>query len=247
MITFEIMEKTSTLINNIYSGTTDYIRLQTRSAKLEIYERVTNLIESGISASVILLLGLFSFLFLNFGVALWLGDLMGSNRYGFFAVGGFYVVVLGLYVLLKDQVGKNKVRNMVLLKVSKTHKDYDLLLKEQTLVHSQVQTTEKMILDNIHELKENIDTLKEDFTRLKEQFVTGGGEGEDHVGPKIPRVAITSLVDVVLQKVVLKNSGLLKRVFLPIIANTLLTSKAFNESKKTSLLENLKLKFSKFL
>lgn len=247
MITFEIMEKTSTLINNIYSGTTDYIRLQTRSAKLEIYERVTNLIESGISASVILLLGLFSFVFVNVGLALWLGELLGSNRNGFFAIGGFYVLVLGIYVLLKDRVGKNKVRNMVLLKVSKTHKDYDLLLKEQTLVHSQVETTEKMILDNIHELKENIDTLKEDFTRLKEQFVTGGGEGEDHVGPKIPRAAITSLVDVVLQKVVLKNSGLLKRVFLPIIANTLLTSKAFNESKKTSLLENLKLKFSKFL
>lgn len=240
------MEKTSTLINNIYSGTNEYVRLQVRSAKLEIYERVTNLIESGISASVILLFGLFSFLFINFGLAFWLAELFQSTKTGFFVVGLFYFAVLGLYLLLKDKVGKNKMKNAVLLKVSKTYDDYDLLLKEQEIVHTQVDTAEKAILTNINELKENIETLKEDFTRLKEHFVTGEGEGDDRVGPKIPRIAMTSLVDLLLQKVVFRKAGFVKKTVMPIIANTLLTSAVFDEKKKTSLIENLKLKFSKF-
>jgi hypothetical protein len=31
-------------------------------------------------------------LFLNLGVALWLGDLLGKLFYGFFVVSGFYVI-----------------------------------------------------------------------------------------------------------------------------------------------------------
>lgn len=240
------MEKTSTLINTIYSGTNEYVRLQAKSVKLEIYERITNVIESGISASLILLFGLFSFLFINFGLAFWLADVFESTKIGFFIVGGFYFVVLGLYLLLKDKVAKNKVKNMVLLKVSKTHSDYDLLLKEQEIVQAEVAKAETKIVDSIEELKENIETLKEDLTRLKEHFVTGEGEGDERVGPKIPRIAMTSVVDLLLQKVVFRKAGFVKKTILPILANTLLTSAVFKEGKKTSLIENLKLKFSKF-
>lgn len=240
------MEKTSTLINTIYSGTNEYVRLQAKSVKLEIYERITNVIESGISAALILLFGLFSFLFINFGLAFWLADVFESTKIGFFIVGGFYFVVLGLYLLLKDKVAKNKVKNMVLLKVSKTHSDYDLLLKEQEIVQAEVAKAETKIVDSIEELKENIETLKEDLTRLKEHFVTGEGEGDERVGPKIPRIAMTSVVDLLLQKVVFRKAGFVKKTILPILANTLLTSAVFKEGKKTSLIENLKLKFSKF-
>lgn len=241
------MEKTSTLLNTIYSESNEYVRLQTKSLKLEIYERVTNLIESGISASIVALFGLFSFLFINFGLAFWLSEVFGSTKIGFLVVGGFYFVVLGLYLLLKEKVAQNKVKNIVLKKVSKTHDDYELLLKEQELVHASVAKSEKAIVDSFNELKENIETLKEDFKKLKEHFVTGEENEEDEkVGGKIPRIAITTLVDLVMQKVLFRKAGLIKKTILPIITNTLLTSSVFKESKKTSLMENLKLKFSKF-
>jgi hypothetical protein len=240
------MEKTSTLVNSIYSGTTDYLHLQTRSVKLEIYERITNVISSGISMSFIILFGVFSFLFINVGLAFWLSEELASNKLGFLAIGGFYAVVLCVFLLFKDRIAKNKVKNAVLLKVSKSHNDYDLLLKEQAVVHIQVAEKEKQIRENFDELKENIETLKEDFHKLKSHFVSEG-EGEEKVGPKIPRIAITGLIDLLLQKVVLRHSGLIKKILVPILANTLVTSTVFNENKKTSLLENLKLKFSKFL
>jgi uncharacterized membrane protein len=241
------MEKTSTLVNAIYSGTTDYIQLQTRSLKLEVYERITNVIASGISASLILLLGLFSFVFINVGLAFWLSELFHSYKLGFFAIGGFYLLVLGIYVALKDKIAKNKVKNAVLLKVSKSHSDYDLLLKEQAIIHAQVDEKEKQIKDNLEELKENFETLKEDFHKLKSHFVSEDNEHGEHVGPKIPRIAITSLVDLLMKKVLLRKAGLVKRFIFPLLANALVTSTVFKENKKTSLVENLKLKFSKFL
>lgn len=242
------MEKTSTLLNTIYSESNEYVKLQAKSLKLEIYERITNVIESGISAAIIIVFALFSFLFVNFGLAFWLSEIFQSTKTGFFVVGLFYFVVLGLYLLLKDKVAKNKVKNIVLLKVSKTHNDYDALLQEQDIVHAQVQKSEDAIVESFKELKENIETIKDDITRLKEQFITGEGEDntEEKVGPKIPRVAITTAVDLLLQKVIFRKAGLVKKTLLPILTNALLTSTVFKESKKTSLVENIKLKFSKF-
>lgn len=243
------MEKTGAIINNIYSESNEYVRLQIKSVKLEIYERVTNLIDSGISAALILLFGLFSFLFINFGLAFWIGELFNSTKIGFFLIGLFYFVALGLYLALKNKVAKNKVRNIVLLKVSKTHNDYDLLLKEQKIVSAEVQKSETTIRDNFNELKENMETLKNDLNKIKEHFVTGAGDehSEERVGPKIPRLAVTSIVDLLIQKVFLRKAGLMKKTLVPIITNALLTSSLFKETKKTSLIENLKLKLSKFL
>lgn len=241
------MEKTSTLVSSIYSGTTDYVHLQTRSLKLELYERITNVIASGISASFILLFGLFAFLFINFGLAFWLSEEFGSYKLGFMTLGGFYIIVLGLYLLFRDKIAKNKVKNAVLLKVSKSHNDYDLLLQEQDIIHAQVDEKEKQIKESFEELKQNLETLKEDFQNLKSHFVSEEKEGEEHVGPKIPRIAITSLIDLLLKKVVFRKAGLVKKILFPVLANALVTSTVFKENKKTSLVENLKLKFSKFL
>jgi hypothetical protein len=46
-------------------------------------------------------------LFLNLGVALWLGEILGKQFYGFFVVAGFYIVLgLILHFFLHDWVKK---------------------------------------------------------------------------------------------------------------------------------------------
>lgn len=242
------MEKTSTIFNKIYSDTNDFIRLQTQSAKLEIYERVTNLITSGINAAVIGLFGLVSFLFINVGLAFWLSELFNSFALGFLSLGGFYIVVLCVYLLVKDKTAKNKVKNSILLQVSKTYNDYDLLMKDQEFVHAKIEVSEKKIKESFNDLKENIQTLKDDFKKLKSNFVSEDlDNGEEHVGAPLPRLALTSIVDLILNKVVFRNAGIVKKTILPIITNALLTSTVFKENKKTSFIENLKLKLPKLL
>jgi hypothetical protein len=231
------MEKTGEIVHDLYTNTREYINLQTKSVKLEVYERVTNVISSGISTGFIVLFSLFSFLFINFGLAYYLSELFESRPAGFFTVGGFYFVVLGVYLLLRGNVAKNKLKNAILLNVSKTMKDYDEMLKEQEDIHAKVAASEII-------LKANLDALKQKADDLKGNFIP---DPDAHKGPKIPRMIMTGAVDLILQKFILKNSGFLIKQILPVVANTLLTSKVFNEEKKTSLIENLKVKLSKFL
>lgn len=231
------MEKTGDIVHSIYTNTREYINLQSKSAKLEVYERITNLVSSGISAGFIALFGLFSFLFINFGLAYYLSDLFQSRTQGFFTVGGFYFIVLGLYLLLKNKIAKNKLKDTILLKVSKTMDDYDEMLKEQEIVHAEVAAAEER-------LKANLDTLKQKVDDFKGNFIP---DEQAHKGPKVPRILMTGAMDLILKKFLLKNSGFLVKHVVPVVANTLLTSKVFHEDKKVSLIENLKLKLQKFL
>ncbi len=240
----DIMEKVGEIVNNLYTNTQEYVELQAKSAKLEIYERITTLISSGITGGFIALFGLFSFLFINFGFAYYLSDKFDSRTMGFFSVGGFYFLVLGLYILIKDRVSKNKIKNAILLKVSKTMDDFDQLLKEQDIVHAAVAHKSNELKQNFTELKDKIQEVKDDVAKFKGKFIK---DENATVGPKIPRAAMTSVLDFVLKNIVLKNSGFLIRNVIPVVANTLLTSMVFNEDKKTSLVENIKLKISKFL
>lgn len=230
------MEKTSEIVHDLYTNTREYINLQSKSVKLEVYERVTNVIASGISSGFIALFGLFSFLFINFGFAFYLSEVLHSTVYGFLSVGAFYFVVLGLYLLLRNKIAKNKLKDTILLKVSKTMNDYDAMLKEQDVVHAQVAASEERLKANLEDLKQKADDFKGNFI----------ADENAHKGPKVPRILLTGAVDLILKKFVLKKAGFLVKNIVPVVANTLLTSKLFHEDKKTSIVENLKLKLSRF-
>jgi hypothetical protein len=260
------MEKTSTLVNTIFSTTKDYLAIKTKSIKLEIYENLANVSSSALNAVITSVIGLFAFMFLNIGVAYWLSEVLESTKLGFLTLGGFYIIVLGVYLMVKEQVAA-KVKNAMIVKVSKeTMRDYKEMVKEKEMIDLELKLAETAVVQNIHEAKENLNILvedikrlKRDFNKLKSNFVNDDSEenhtstGQDgdpankRVGPKIPRIAITSILDLLLTKVLFKKAGLIKRLVVPVITNALVTSTVFKEDKKTSLIENLKLKFAKFL
>ncbi len=242
------MEKTSILLNNIHSQGRTYLNLKMKATRLEIYERVTNLISVGISMAFITILTCLAFMFLNIALAFWLSVELGSFAAGFGCVGGFYTLLLGVYVAFRKKIVNNTIKNRVLLTVSKDIESYETLIREQVTVQGQLSVAETHLRENFDQLKENIATLKDDLNRLKNNFVTHKDpETHQNVGPKIPRAAITTVVDLLLNKVLLKNSGMLAKTILPIITNAVVTSKVFKEAGKTSLIENLKLKLARFL
>lgn len=224
------MEKVNELIDQIYENSNSFVRSHTKSAKLEIYERITNVISSGISAGIVITLTMLTLFFVNFGLAYWIGDLIESRSLGYVIVGGFYLVALIMYLLLRNRVAQNIVKNSVLKKVSKTHDDFDELLQEQDELEIKIE-------NNLHLLKENVNDLKE--------AIVGKVNNNSNTGNDTSRNLITSSVDFVLQNVVFKNGGFVKKTVLPIVANTLLTSALFKEGKGKSLFQNLKIKLMK--
>lgn len=226
------METIKSQLHHIATNTNNLIRQHSTIVRLEIYERITNLIASGISSGIIILFGVFSFLFINIGLAYYLSDLFDSTVKGFLCVGIIYAVVLAVYLLLRKHVAKNKIKNAILIKISKDIDDFDELLAMQAKVYQDIEKTKE--------------DLKTGFEELKNSFTVPDKEDkkeEEHKGGEIPRLAITSAVNFLLQKIVFRNSGFVKHTLVPIIANALITSKVFKESKTTSLIENLKLKF----
>lgn len=226
------MENIKNQIHHIASNTNNLIQQHSKIVRLEIYERITNLIASGISSGIIILFGVFSFLFINVGLAFYLSEVFNSSMKGFLCVGIIYAAVLAIYLMLRKHVARNKVKNAILIKISKDIDDFDELLAMQAKTYSDIEKTKE-------ELKTGFEELKNSFIVPEQEE----GKEEEHKGGEVPRLAITSAVNFLLQKIVFRNSGFVKHTLVPIITNALITSKVFKESKTTSLIENLKLKF----
>ena len=55
-------------------------------------------------------------LFLNIGIALFLGEYFGAFYYGFFIIAGFYVVMAILFLIFQDELIKKPVCNFIIRK-----------------------------------------------------------------------------------------------------------------------------------
>lgn len=96
------METPATAFETLFERVEEYTKTSIELAKLKGLETTTEIVSLLVARlSVILMLSLFLLVF-NVGVALWLGDLLGKNYYGFFIVAAFYLlggIILHLFLL----------------------------------------------------------------------------------------------------------------------------------------------------
>jgi fatty acid desaturase len=84
------MEDNSKLLETLLESATDYGKTSFELLKLKVLDKTTDVISSVIPYSVVLVLIASFMLFLNLGLALWIGEILGKMFYGFFVVAGFY-------------------------------------------------------------------------------------------------------------------------------------------------------------
>ena len=102
------------IVELLFEKTEEYSKTSLELAKLKTLETTTKVVTSLISRlSVVVMLGLFV-LTLNIGIALWLGELLGRNYYGFFIVSAFYMLLgLLLHFFLHHWI-KKPVGNLII-------------------------------------------------------------------------------------------------------------------------------------
>lgn len=102
------MEFPSVTIETLIETTEAYAKTSLQLAKIHLQEILTRIISRLIIRLILVCVFLFFILLFNIGIALWLGEVTGSNYYGFFIVAGFYLV-LGFIVhfFLQDPVKKS--------------------------------------------------------------------------------------------------------------------------------------------
>jgi len=86
------MEDNTKLLESLLERATEYGKTSYELVKLKALDKTTDVVSSLIPHSVVVIFIASFMLFLNLGLALWLGDILGKIFYGFFVVAGFYVI-----------------------------------------------------------------------------------------------------------------------------------------------------------
>jgi len=101
------MEDNAKLIETLFEKATDYGKTSFELVKLKAVDKTSDIVSSVIPHSAVIILLASFILFLNLGIAFWLGEILGKIFFGFFIVAAFYIlagIVLHLFVhnWLKD-------------------------------------------------------------------------------------------------------------------------------------------------
>jgi fatty acid desaturase len=86
------MEENTRLLESLLESASEYGKTSLELVKLKALDKTTDIVSSLVPNAVVILLIATFFLFLNLGLAFWLGELLGRIFYGFFVVAGFYIL-----------------------------------------------------------------------------------------------------------------------------------------------------------
>jgi hypothetical protein len=91
------MDENTRKIESLFTSATEYAKTSLELVKLKTLDKTADIVSSAVPNSIFIILAATFLLFLNIGIALWLGEVFGKASLGFFAVAAFYIVI-GLLV-----------------------------------------------------------------------------------------------------------------------------------------------------
>lgn len=112
------MEDNTKLLESLLEKATDYGKTSFELVKLKTLDKSSDIVSSLVPNSIVFVLIVAFMLFLNLGLALWLGDILGKIFYGFFVVAAFYILVaivihFFMHNWLKKLVGNYFIKQML--------------------------------------------------------------------------------------------------------------------------------------
>lgn len=119
------MENIATNLDQLYQKAKQYSTTSLEIVKLKAVDKAADIISSlAVSLVMILIVALFS-LFLNIGIAMWIGKTLENYAYGFYIVSSFYLILgIIIYVFRKSLI-KVSVDNFMIKKLLKSNSRED--------------------------------------------------------------------------------------------------------------------------
>lgn len=108
------MEEQKNHIDRLIEHGGNYLHNRQELLQHSVTEKTVVLSSSAISAGIIAAIALFSLVFLGIALAFWLGDVMNSRSAGFAVVGGFFLLLTLLILVLKKSLIERPVMNAML-------------------------------------------------------------------------------------------------------------------------------------
>lgn len=102
------MEENAKLIESLYEKAVDYGVTSFELIKLKALDKTSDVASSFLPNAIVFVVLATFVLLLNFGLAFWLGEMLGKVFLGFFIVAGFYgVVALVLHFFMHKRLKKH--------------------------------------------------------------------------------------------------------------------------------------------
>jgi len=111
------MENRPISLGNLFEDAGNYLETRLDLLKLQAIDKSSDAASSLVSGLTLLVFVFFAVLILNFGLAFWIGELLGKVYLGFFIVAGFYVLVALLVYIFRDSWIKGPVSHIIIKKM----------------------------------------------------------------------------------------------------------------------------------
>jgi hypothetical protein len=111
------MEDKTNFIESLFDKVTDYGKTSYELVKLKAIDKASDVVSTIIPHSIILVIGGCFMLFLNLGIAFWLGEILEKVYYGFLVVAAFYCFLAIVLQLFMHKWIKKCVQNYFIKKV----------------------------------------------------------------------------------------------------------------------------------
>jgi fatty acid desaturase len=113
------MEDSKKLFESLIDRAADYGKTSFELVKLKAVDKASDVVSSVMPNVFVLILVSSFILFLNLGLAIWLGEILGKVFYGFFTVAAFYFLTATVIHFFMHKSLKRIIRNYVIKQLLK--------------------------------------------------------------------------------------------------------------------------------
>ncbi len=112
------MEDNEKLIESLLERAGDYGKATLELVKLKAIDKASETVSSLVPFTIVAIIIFVFLLFLNLGLAFWLGEILGKTFLGFLVVAGFYCIVgvvvhFFMHKWIKEHVSDFIIKNML--------------------------------------------------------------------------------------------------------------------------------------
>ena len=108
------MEDKVNFMEPLFEKAKEYGKTSYELFKLKTLNKTVKVLSTYLSRGIAFLFFSMFLVFLNIGIALWLGDLLGKTSNGFLCVAGFYGIIWGVLYFFMHNWLKKKISNKMI-------------------------------------------------------------------------------------------------------------------------------------
>lgn len=108
------IEEDVTLVEELFNKTKDYLNTRLELIKLRAIKKGTRLFSAIFLFLFLAMMFILIMVLLSVGLALYLGEVLGGYHFGFFIVGGLYILIGALFLVYRKKLFQNPVSNWLI-------------------------------------------------------------------------------------------------------------------------------------